>query len=97
MFELFDNNTKEEIAKRLGTDTATLTAFEESYKAFETPSDKNVAVDAKKMNNTASDDLVDRIVNELINGCEVYEYKSGKGTRKTLKAETRPVTLEEIC
>ena len=96
MFELFENNTKEEIAKRLGTDAATLTAFEESYKAFETPSDKNVAVDAKKMNNTASDDLVDRIVNELINGCEVYEYKSGKGTRKTLKAETRPVTLEEI-
>ena len=96
MFELFENNTKEEIAKRLGTDAATLTAFEESYKAFETPSDKIVAVDAKKMNNTASDDLVDRIVNELINGCEVYEYKSGKGTRKTLKAETRPVTLEEI-
>ena len=96
MFELFENNTKEEIAKRLGTDAATLAAFEKSYKAFETPSDKNVAVDAKKMNNTASDDLVDRIVNELINGCEVYEYKSGKGTRKTLKAETRPVTLEEI-
>ena len=48
MFELFENNTKEEIAKRLGTDAATLTAFEESYKAFETPSDKIVAVDAKK-------------------------------------------------
>ena len=40
MFELFEKNTKEEIAKRLGTDAATLTAFEESYKAFETPSDK---------------------------------------------------------
>ena len=54
MFELFDNNTKEEIAKRLGTDTATLTAFEESYKAFETPSGKNMAVEARKTNNMSN-------------------------------------------
>ena len=96
MFELFDNNTKEEIAKRLGTDTATLTAFEESYKAFETPSDKNMAVEAIKTNNMASDEIINRIVNELIDGCEVYECKEGKATRKTLKVETRSVTLEEI-
>ena len=96
MFELFDNNTKEEIAKRLGTDTATLTAFEESYKAFETPSGKNMAVEARKTNNMASDEIINRIVNELIDGCEVYECKEGKATRKTLKVETRPVTLEEI-
>lgn len=96
MFELFEENTKEEIANRLGTDAATLAAFEESYKAFETPCDKNMAVEAKRMNNIASDDLIDRIVNELIDGCEMYEYKAGKAVRKTLKSESQPVTLEEI-
>ena len=87
---------KETIAARLGASIADLAAFEASYKNFETKSYKKEIVSKKKSDTTASDNIIDRIVDELLDNCLIIEYNDGKITKKTLHADTKPVSLEEI-
>lgn len=96
---LFDNlfkkpnlaQQKEQIAKFLQVDTKALEDFENAYQAFESP-----AIKRSEITKTASNELIERIVQELINGCEVIAWDGNNLSTKVLTASVKPVELSEI-
>lgn len=103
---------KEDIAKILKTDKEALTAFEKSYAEqilIDQQSDNFFEINAKKAtemhegveieNHQGLDDIINRIVNELLQNVFVWNFDGKHSTIKNVIVEKSdiPVTNEEIC
>lgn len=88
---------KQMIAQRLQVDVSALDAFEQAYKMMETSSTQHPMQTTSVSFDDSLNNLIDRIVNELIDGCKVMQYKNGKLTNDILHTTIQhPVQLAEI-
>lgn len=101
--------SSDDIAKILDTDPAKLKAFEQSYQKnilTQDPSENFFEVNAKQMakekegvipQTPVIQDMINRIVQELLNRTVVWTYKNGNVEKKKLLSKIEnPVTNEEI-
>lgn len=104
MFDITDlfqatqlSKQKSQIAKQLNVSVESLEAFEKAYSRLEESNNKKETVQMTKNNPSAPDNLVKRIVNELVQGCKIVKCKDGKITERTIERDNiQLVTLDEI-
>ncbi|MBQ8134514.1 MAG: hypothetical protein IJ192_08930 [Clostridia bacterium] len=104
MFDITDlfqatqlSKQKSQIAKQLNVSVESLEAFEKAYSRLEESNNKKETVQMTKNNPSTPDDLVKRIVNELVQGCKIVKCKDEKITERTIERDNiRLVTLDEI-